>query len=598
MKAILINRLNVFLWLAWPALIFGLFGLRGVIPSSFFADLFNTQYVLLLLRPLYYLSIALSLAVFILYAVERRSRFVSLVQTLRQNAFLIGANLIVALPFMYLITTKRLHLDFWLDELISIRRHIVTTMDRALFWYPVPNNHVFINALSGIYLQLLGAKDLLHVLQTPEILRIFYLLFSLAAVAVAAFTAHRFIGRYASIIIVILWTTTIAFLNFAAQVRGYAPSLLFVSVLLLAILQYKNRPTLATGAVILVFCTLLLYTMPSNLYLLGGLLIYFGLAGLLALRSSPGKISLKRDDIYVLNPALSICILIVLGCLLAVVFYLPILHDVLDNKYIVTIGFLQGTAFTHSFIEVFSAFGSNRWLVFGLALAGLLTGIFISTKRRKEILASSVFLGSSILLPFLLSMARGDDPPPRTFLFCMPAFFLLATLGLHNLFTAISKSGKKWIEIALIFMLFVYATAAFFLYYGNISTLIRQVLVTENVDFVEYRDERLAASVYLDRYSVRDVINEFSDRADPAIPVLIDGNNTRYDFALTTYLETYEIEYETVSNMASITEPRVYFFLSYPEKSLGELRVIFPVARCTIVTPTLSVYRAVECTLR
>jgi len=77
---------------------------------------------------------------------------------------------------------------------------------------------------------------------------------------------------------------------------------------------------------------------------------------------------------------------------------------------------------------------------------------------------------------------------------------------------------------------------------------------------------------------------------------LIDGNNTRYDFALTTYLETYGIEYKTVTDMTAITEERVYFFLSYPEKSLGELRIFFPDAKCTIVTPTISVYRAVDCT--
>jgi hypothetical protein len=568
-----------------------------VISNTVFTNLLHTQIVLPFLKPIYFVSLSLSITIFIFHAFAGREQFVVFIQSLRKNSILIGTNAAAALPFIYLLVTKRLYLDFWLDEVISIRRHIVTTIDQALFWYPIPNNHVFTNALSGIYLQLLGAKNLLSVFENPEVLRTLYFSFGLAAVIVSAYFAYRFIGKWASLITIIVWTTSIAFLNFAAQVRGYAPSLFFVSVLLLAIWQYRQQKKPGTGVVILLFSAFLLYTIPSNLYLLAGLMIYFGLSGLIDLLRQHKLTARQWLGAFITHPAISISALIGFGCLLAVLCYLPILNKVLDNKYVEVIGLFRGTAFSLSLWEIVSAFISERWIIFGLALAGLLIALLVS-KGKESRLKLAVFLALSIFLSFLVSFIRGDDPPPRTFLFAMPAFFLLTTIGLDALIEEISTRTKFtiWIRPVSLVLLFGNANIVFFGYYQEISDTTREVLVNENVDFIEYQDQRLTTSVYLDHYSVGDVIKEFTEQADPSIPVLIDGNNTRYDFALTTYLETYRIEYKTVTDMTTITEERVYFFLSYPEKSLGELRIFFPDAKCTIVTPTISVYRAVDCT--
>jgi hypothetical protein len=333
--------------------------------------------------------------------------------------------------------------------------------------------------------------------------------------------------------------------------------------------------------------------------LLGGLIVYLGVAGLIDFfrRRKPGSTAWLRS--LVSHPAISIAALIALGCLLAAVFYLPILNKVLDNKYVEVIGLFRGTAFSLSFWEIFSAFISERWIIFALAAVGLAIAIIMS-KKNDGLRPLVNLLAFSIFLAFLLSFIRGDDPPPRTFMFTMPAFFLLATIGIDALIAEISSRIKlrKWVEPVALIVLFGYANIIFFAYYQSISDTVREVLTRENVDFVEYQDQRLTTSVYLDHYSVRDVIKEFEAQADPTIPVLIDGNNTRYDFTLTTYLEVYGVEFETVTDMASITEPRVYFFLSYPQKGLAELRALFPEANCTAVTPTLSVYRAVDCTLQ
>ena len=588
------------LWLGWVALIFAVLGFGGAIPSSFYQNLFQTSLVLALVKPLYVFSLMLASSIFILCAVQRRSRIASLLSTIGQNATWLAASLVAASPFLYLVITKRLVVDFWLDELISIRRHIVTTIDRALLWYPLPNNHVFTNALSGIYLKLLDAKNLLTVLENPQVLRLFYLLFALGAVLVAGGTAYRFISKSASLITVVLWTTTIVFLNYAAQVHGYAPTLFFVSLLLFFILKYREEQSLSTGLVILTLAAMLFYTMPSNIYFLGGLAAYFAVDGIIAMRKTGQWRFSIRDSAFTLgNRELSICIFIGLGCLLAFVFYLPILKKMLDNRYLATLGWFQGTAFSHTFGPVITAFVSDRWHLFLLAAAGFVIGTIALDPQLKKYRSMVFFLAFSILLPFILSFIRGDDPFVRTFLFSMPAFFLLGAIGLEIIFVMVRERvrSSKFQIPALILAFIVYANIVFVMSYNRISEQIRYVLETEDVNFVEYRDDRLAASVFLDHYSVLDVVREFLALADPAVPVYVDQANTRYDFALTSYMEAFNIDYVSTGDFGSLSGSQVYIFLSYPRKSMNELKSFFPEAHCELITETLSIYRVAECTL-
>ncbi len=392
-------------WLGWALFVIGLFGVRRVIPSTFWEGLFHTSAVMLVIRPGYWLALAGGFALLAFYASSRWKRWAALAVRVKANGLLLCANVLAATPFLFLVISKRVYLDFWLDETISIRRHIVTTIDRALFWYPIPNNHVFTNALAGIYLKLLGAKDLRSVLDNPQVLRAFFMAFGLGAMAVSACVAYRFVNRRASIVVVILWTTSIAFLNFAAQARGYAPSLFFVAALLWALLEYRRVPRLNSGLAILALAAMLVYTMPSNVYWLGSVAIFFGVESLLDLRLNKGRFTWKPGQVVLVNPAFSISTFIGLGTLVAVLLYLPILPDVMDNKYVQSLGWLQGPALS-LIPNVLQAFISGRWILFALAGAGLALGALLPKKRHSEWGALALFLGCSLLLPFVLSTVR------------------------------------------------------------------------------------------------------------------------------------------------------------------------------------------------
>ncbi len=184
----------------------------------------------------------------------------------------------------------------------------------------------------------------------------------------------------------------------------------------------------------------------------------------------------------------------------------------------------------------------------------------------------------------------------RTFLFCLPAFLLLSAVGLDQLIEMASKRWqKRWIEVALMLSIFLYANGTFFITYQRTSDFIANVLRTEDVDFIEFQDQRIVASVYMDHYSVRDVINELEKQRDLNLPIFLDSQNTRYDFALSTYLDAYGIDYQSIDNLGSIQIPQFYMFVSYAAKSEAELKTFFPGATCEAVSRTLSVYKAMKC---
>jgi hypothetical protein len=519
---------------------------------------------------------------------------------LRRNRFYLLALALAAAPFFYLVITKRLGLDFWLDELISIRRHIVTSLSSALFWYPVPNNHVFTNALSGIYLKLIDAKELLTVLQTPALLRAFYLAFGLGTLIICAQTAYRYIGRVAAFIMVVLFGTTIAYLNFVVQVRGYSPSIFFAAGMQLAILIYLEQGKRASALAVLALSAMLLYSIPSNLYFLLALFVYFFVWGIYEWFTKRGdrRTALAAQDFQGLNRPLTLSLALALGCALAVLAYLPILDKILENRYVEALGAFQGSAFPGLLIESLKVFISGRGWLFALAAVGIAI-LFIDkhSEQRRQRLPIIYFLAASLVLPFLLSAVRGDEPFVRSFFVLMPAFFLLAAAGLQALFERIPRETRKGRALAIgaLLALAIYANAVFFSTYAQISSSVAATLATEDVAQVEILDTRLGASVFLDHYHLNELIEGFRRQANGGVPVLIDRANTRYVFTLSVYFEAYGIDYEEFEHPEEIQGQDAYIFLSYPHKALSEWQVIYPDLNCKNISAVLTIYQVLYC---
>lgn len=582
-------------------LMVAVFGLRGIIITPALIRILGDDSLRRVMSPIYWIVLALSVALFavnhlILYQALQR-----LASILRDHLRSLAYSLLSAAPFLYLTITERLGLDFWLDELLSIKNHIIPSLGSALFWYPLPNNHILNNALSGLFLRLLGWSSLPGILQTPQQLRVLYLVFGLGTIVVMGVLADRFVGGFAGPLSVIVLCSTIPYLNFVVQVRGYSASIFFATSLLLSILVYTGSSSRLAGMSVMALSAMIAYTIPSNLYYLAGIGAFSLLLGgaQLARSQTNGELSPRGEDqLPILNEWLSVVALMMGGVTIAFLLYIPVLPNLLKTHYVRGQGIFQGTALPGGLLAAMRAFISHRAWLFVFAGVGLVISALeasrSSERRRTDILA---LLVASFLLPFLWSTIRGDSPPVRVFLITLPSVAILAAIGLQTLTSRLMDVPRfgKWLRGLSLLVIGAYSYGAFFMAYQGYADLVHDNLVKENSEYIDNADSRLTASVFLDGYALRSVIQEFQRSDHRDLPVIIDEANTRYPWTVSTYLEAYGITFQSTQDLANTAFPEAYVFLSYPHRSLDHLRMTHPEAVCSPVSKEISIYRIVRC---
>jgi hypothetical protein len=376
---------------------FGAFGLRDILLTSLVESVTRSALLLTLFDIIYWIALILGGVLFGVLLLQK---------PWKAAAWFKGKDLLVWLglssPFFYILLTRRLTLDFWLDEVMSIVRHIEPSISSALFWYPVPNNHVFSNFISGIYVRLLGLDSLQDLL-----------------------------GRAGGWIAVGLLTTTVPFLNFSVQVRGYSLTFLSAILLFYFALMYLRTSARAKAVWIGILSFTLFYLIPLNLYFLLAVMFTFGIQWIMDLRQGRWKtLSLRREHFVFSSQNLTVVLMVLLGLLAAVGAYVPIFDKVFGNRYVETEGFFNGTVFLDALPNFLRYFSSNREPILAIGLVGVLLGLRRAVRAKQQETLDFLYLGFSIsALPYIFSFVRGDNPFERVFLNTMPVLMLLLAFG-------------------------------------------------------------------------------------------------------------------------------------------------------------------------
>ncbi|MBI1286749.1 MAG: hypothetical protein GC178_04145 [Flavobacteriales bacterium] len=351
---------------------------------------------------------------------------------LLSNTVLVSVGILPLLHWMF----GHVHQDAWWDELISLKDYALVTFETTRTSYPEPGNHIFFNLFDNLVSRLIGVRDFYEMLDNLWKLRLAQGLLAIGTCVYTFLTVKRFFSeRYASLAAIIL-ASTIPFLNFSLQLRGYNMSMLFVSMVIYHGWSYLESRKLSHLILTGLTSFFLLYTIPSNVYFLFGLSAVIGIDWLLQFREKGGNEKMKKGEkekkpSLFSFPHLWVLAAIGIGAGITFVAYQPVMEQLLDNRFVSKAPPERAFVLTTVFPSVMKAFFSFRWLLLIPILGGLffwLTKKELAFDRRKL-----AYVLVAFLLPFVFLYVHDKVPFERTFVHLAPVFAILLA-GISALF--------------------------------------------------------------------------------------------------------------------------------------------------------------------
>jgi hypothetical protein len=327
-----------------------------------------------------------------------------------------------ALPWLFYIVAAYINLDFWHDEIYTLDYFVFVPISTIVTDYRAPNNHIFFNILNHLYIHGFGI-DYSDLLREPWKIRILMLFYTFLTFIYVYKIVREFFGFLEGFLAVIILGSTLPFINFTIQVRGYTLSMTLLAMILYYNLHYYRYGSRKSGFLVVTLTSLLFYTIPSNIYIIASIFIYW-LSRYLFLEmknkytQQEGKITYNREK--------NLAIMIILGTIVATIWYIPILPKVIDNNTTRTTGIPRLSTTTQLMPVFLEHLISKRHLLIPMALYGLLR-IF----RRKNQDSGEIYLFLALMVfPFLLSTLRGDKPFDRTFIPLVVPFSMVGGISL------------------------------------------------------------------------------------------------------------------------------------------------------------------------
>ena len=302
----------------------------------------------------------------------------------------------------------RMHDAIWQDEAATLLNFASSGWQRTVFDYHSPNNHMLFSSMLAGWMPLWpDGVDIFR-------LRLLPLLTYLAAVPVTMLAARRIGGAGGAVAAGLLFALSTAAANFATQLRGYAPSWLFVSVALWCALNANEPKRVRWWLGYGLACMASVGLLPSNLLLV----LAIGVACCLRLLVLHGW----RE-----SGARSAAGVLLLGPFLGLLLYAPVFGSLLENaqygfsnwsRQELASAWLQGTVFDFRYlVPLFAA---------GLAL-GAQQALHRWRDGQREEAAQFVLVAALLCGLGVVLLVMPHTPFPRTFVPYLPAW--LCALG-------------------------------------------------------------------------------------------------------------------------------------------------------------------------
>lgn len=457
-------------------------------------------------------------------------------------------------PFSFWIF-KYINVDMWFDEVYSFDNFVMVDFGNPLFNYPLPNNHVFYSFISQILTKLLNMKDLYQIAEQVYLFRFFQVLVTIITAFYSVQVVKRFFKVEYSFLVLTLLFTTIPYLNFSLQLRGYNMSSLFLIMLVYHTWAFIEKRVTLDGVIIIVVCALYIYTIPSNLYMLASVMMA------LSIFCFYDK---KQKNIYS-SIYLKAIAFIVLGIGICTILYLPILHDIISNKY----ASRAATSFFYSlklFPTLVLAFLSKRYLLVILGFIGSWFFIRKGDEKEKQLF---VFLLILLIFPFIFSFFHQKLPYERVFVSLSPIFCVIMSVLILKFFQNLTH---YWLTVFFVFVVPIYCTVVLFHEIKNNEIEAKNELFDRN---------DTSQTIYVNYF----LSNLFNQKETVKYLKSISGNNTVILFnqfdqpSIQLYLKMYGVDFLEVNSFEQL-EPLIlntktsFLLTSLQNKTVQELTKI------------------------
>ncbi len=398
---------------------------------------------------------------------------------LKSNSGLIGYLPAIVVVIIYcILQLRQINIDFWNDEIYTFKHFTFVPFYTILTDYHAPNNHVFLNLTNKIYLKVIGVKDFFSVFDYPYKLRLLALFYSIVSFFYVYKIGEKFFNKTIALLSIIILSTTIPYYTHALQIRGYGLSTMFLAAIIYYCFKYWSVKAKKLLLLIGLLTTLLMYTIPSNLYCIIGTLLFLFFHTLIAWLFKPKGVKYSLSLLYN-HPSFHLSIAIIGGILLSLLLYAPVFKDVFMNEHIERrLPPFEFSQLKYYVTNVFVGFMSNRSILLFLFISGLILNSRIYRPWANYI---SLML-FTLLTPFLLVFILGTAAPFRIFAPLAPLFCLLISIGVYSFWRLIP--GLEKFDLVFIMAVQCYSLVIF----GYEIQKIDKKLMSDIIDGERHQD--------------------------------------------------------------------------------------------------------------
>ena len=493
----------------------------------------------------------------------------------------------LSLPFLFAVFTNYISLDYWYDEIFTLRNYVFTPILKTISVYDFPNNHIFFNLINNLYLKTLGVDNEFALADDITTLRMLMLAYGMLSILYTFLIGKKFFSPMFGSASVIVLITTLPFYNIVMQVRGYGLSILLVSVLIYHIWSYEQHASWRGAITIAAISSLLIYTIPLNLYVLGALVYHYGtLAVFQYIKSNRGS----SADLPATRYAAIIGSLL-MGTMLGFSYYFPVLPDVVNNSFVKSYGMFNAHTIRSILPATFGYFLSGRYFLALIVMLGLSLQL---SKLNRHLNSKYIFCLHVLILPFVFSYIRGDRPFLRVFVNLVPVFAVFAALNIHCIFNMVSARFRA-AKSCIIYAAFIGALglSCYVMFFWALQD--RDDVLMDNIRR-GVKSQDVYYNYYQAHYQPLSLIGDFARRNyNKEAPVILGDNHDT--MALPFYLHKFGIDYRLSNEIQSAIDSHKTFYVvtACPYRYMDKVSDLNADVQCSLLNQQLSFHNILLC---